>query len=310
MTANIRHHPDRSGRTQRWLASTLRGVLRSAMKPMFHPRIPVALLRTGMQALASTTLRAPGARFQPVCLGGVDGELVTAARENGQAVLYFHGGAYCVGSPATHRTITSYLAHQASCAVFAVDYRLAPEHPHPAAVDDALTAYRWLLENGYRHDQIHLAGDSAGGGLALVTALQIRDLGLPPPASLVLISPWLDLTLSRREQPVPTGEAMLSWDTLEHSARRYAGNNRHDPRVSPLFAELAHLPPTLVVVGTDEILLGDAEALHQRLAATGARHCLSVYENRWHVFPAHAGLLTSANDAIREMATWMAASDA
>lgn len=306
MPAERRQVPTNPSRTQRIVAATLRGTLQRLLKPMFHPRVPPTALRAGMRLLTSTTLRAPGIRFLPLQLDQVKGEAVLPAHEDQRAVLYLHGGAYCVGSPATHRAITSHLAQATSSVVYAIDYRLAPEHRYPAACEDALTAYQWLLDNGYRSEDIHLAGDSAGGGLALATAIQIRDRGLPAPGSLLLLSPWADLTLSQRDNYNPHGEAMLTWETLEHSAALYAGDQAGDALASPLFAPLDNLPPTLVIVGTDEILLGDAEALHQRLAEAGVPTRLSIYEGMWHVFPAHAGMLATANAAIEEMAAWMA----
>jgi epsilon-lactone hydrolase len=238
-------------------------------------------------------------------MGSVSAEAATPASAGHRAVLYLHGGAYCVGSPATHRAITSHLARQADATVFAVDYRLAPEHPFPAAPHDALSAYDWLLDNGYRGADIFIAGDSAGGGLALATAVQIRDHKMPAPAGLMLLSPWVDLTLTDRDAATQPDEVMLTWSTLDHSARHYAGDQRSHPLASPLFADLTGLPPALIIVGTDEILLGDAERLFERMTEAG-NHChLSVYQDMWHVFPVQAGALRTADQAINQMAAWM-----
>ena len=295
--------PDRPG--QQLLASIFRATLRTLMRPMFHPRVPTGLLRVGMRTLTATTLRAAGINLQPINLGKVAGEAASPEQPGDSAVLYLHGGAYCVGSPATHRAITSHLALASDATVFAIDYRMAPEHPFPAASDDALTAYRWLLENGYAPERVFIAGDSAGGGLTLATALQIRDQGLPAPGGLILLSPWVDLSLSRRNDPQQPDESMLSWPTLEHAAALYAGEQRRHPLVSPLEADLDRLPPTLIIVGTDEILLGDSEALYGKMAAAGTSVRLSVYHNMWHVFPIQAGTLATANMAIAEMAAWV-----
>jgi epsilon-lactone hydrolase len=295
--------PDR--RSQRVLAGILRGALKGLMKPMFHPAVPTRVLRGGMRLLTTSTLKAAGVSFLPIRFGCVDGEAAIPAEPDQRAVLYLHGGAYCVGSPATHRAITSHLAQRSGATVYAPDYRLAPEHPFPAAGDDALSAYRWLLDNGYAAEDVFIAGDSAGGGLALATALQIRDLDLPSPGGLLLLSPWTDLTLRRRDDAIQPDEAMLSWATLEHAAALYAGEQRRLPLVSPLFADLAGLPPTLIIVGSDEILLGDAEALFAKMATTNSTVRLSVYHGMWHVFPIQVGLLDAANQAVSEMVEWM-----
>ncbi len=294
---------DRPG--QQLLAAIFRTTLRTLMRPMFHPRVPLRLLRAGMRALTATTLRAAGINLQPINLANVVGEAAIPERPGDRAVLYLHGGAYCAGSPATHRAITSHLALASNATVFAIDYRMAPEHPFPAASDDALTAYRWLLENGYAPERVFIAGDSAGGGLTLATALQIREQGLPAPGGLILLSPWVDLSLSRRADPQQPDEVMLSWPTLEHAAALYVGEQRRHPLASPLEADLDRLPPTLIIVGTDEILLGDSEALYKKMAAAGTPVRLSVYHNLWHVFPIQAGALASANTAVAEMADWV-----
>jgi acetyl esterase/lipase len=231
--------------------------------------------------------------------------MASPAKHGKQAVLYLHGGAYSVGSAATHRAITSHLAKAAHASVFAINYRLAPEHIFPAATDDALEAYRWLLDNGYSGNNIFIAGDSAGGGLALATAIQVRDLSLPAPGGLMLLSPWVDLTAGALDDSTHINDAMLSRDALEHNAALYAETQRDHPLVSPLHANLHDLPATLLIVGTEEILLEQAEHLYQQLAATGNKVRLSAYQEMWHVFPAQAGILATADAAINEMAEWM-----
>lgn len=303
--AERRDIPASDRRSQQLLATIFRSTLRTLMKPMFHPRVPTGLLRAGMRTLTSTTLRATGINMQPISLNGVPGEAACPDQPGDSAVLYLHGGAYCVGGSATHRAITSHLARDSGATVFAIDYRLAPEQPFPAASDDALTAFNWLLDNGYAPERIFIAGDSAGGGLTLATALQIRDQGLPVPGGLILLSPWADLSLSRRNDPQQPDEVMLSWATLEHAAALYAGEQRRHPLVSPLEADLDRLPPTLIIVGTDEILLGDSEALYRKMANAGTPVRLSVYRSMWHVFPIQAGALATANAAIAEMAAWI-----
>lgn len=291
-----------SALSQRLLAGALRRTLRTLLKPLFHPRMPIAALRAGLRALSSTMPSAAGVRFQPLLLGRVPVECADPGEQQDQAILYLHGGAYVVGSPATHRNITSHLARAANAAVYAIDYRLAPEHPFPAALDDAIDAFQWLLQNGYRADQITLAGDSAGGGLALATAVRLRNEGKPLPRSLLLLSPWADLTNPMADQPVTVDEVMLNWPTLQQAARHYAGDRCEHQYVSPLLADLGGLPTTLILVGDQEILLTDAERLQARLQQAGSPVELYIFEDMWHVFAAHAGLLANANLAMRLMA--------
>lgn len=299
--------PFSGGRRQRTLAAVLRNTLRLLVKPLFHPAVPTRLLRQGLQATSAITLEAKGVERTTLDIDGLKLEKHSPkqASASQHIILYLHGGAYCVGSPATHRSLTSQLARQCHAEVFVPDYRLAPEHPFPAASDDALACYLWLLDNGYRAEQITLAGDSAGGGLALATAMRIRDEQLPPPAGMILISPWADLTHPRADSKNQPAEYMLSWPTLEHAAQSYAADDRENPYVSPLFGDLARLPEALIVVGSEEILLGDAERLTDALQQAGGRVSLQVYQGMWHVFPVHAGLLDMSDQAIRVMADFV-----
>jgi acetyl esterase/lipase len=240
-------------------------------------------------------------------VGGVPGERVTA-RETGApagSVLYLHGGAYCVGAPATHRSITTRLARLAAASVFAVDYRLAPEHSYPAAVDDAVAAYRGLLAEGWGPDRIAVAGDSAGGGLALATLLRLRELGEPLPAALFVFSPWVDLGRPDRG-PMPAGEVMISLPWVNQCAALYlAGRDPTDPFASPIHGDLRGLPPVLIQVGEDEILLADSRRLHEALAAVEVDVTLQEYPRRWHVFQSNAGVLADADGALEAAAAFI-----
>ncbi len=220
-------------------------------------------------------------------------------------MLYLHGGAYCVGSPATHRAITSHLARRTSTRVFVADYRLAPEHPFPGAVEDAVDAYLALLRDGDSAQRIAIIGDSAGGGLALATALRLRTLGEPLPAALVLFSPWVDLGNPDRGV-VPAGEVMVSPAWTAECARLYlAGCDSSDPLASPIRGDLHGLPPTLVQVGQDEWLLSDSRRLRAALATAGVPVELQEYPRRWHVFQANAGVLADANRALESVARFL-----
>lgn len=282
----------------------MRGLTRTAVKPFFSPAVPVALKRRGLWLATRGTRPAPGTTFVRTTLNEVPTERVSHNDTASRAVLYLHGGAYCVGSPATHRAITSRLARDNDAIVHAPYYRLAPEHPFPAALDDALAAYRALLASEPSPQNIVLAGDSAGGGLALATALAAREDGLPMPARLVLFSPWVDLTLANAQQPAPP-EYILSWPGLRHAARLYAPGDCGHPLASPLHADFRGLPPVLVQAGSEEILLAESQQLCEQARHVGVDIRLTVFEGMWHVFQAYAGMLASADRALADVADFI-----
>lgn len=297
----------RPGRMQTLIAALLRAVLRATLLPAFSPQRPIADQRRRIASVTRLTLRARGVDFTPATCNGVPGEF---ARERKRAaftgtVLYLHGGAYCLGSPATHRSITSHLARRAGAEVFVADYRLAPEHPFPAALEDAVAAYRGLLAQGCAPARLALMGDSAGGGLALATALRLSELGEPLPAVLVLLSPWADLGRPDRG-PAPAGEVMVSLPWIEECARLYlAGLDAADPRVSPIHGDLRGMPPVLLQVGTDELLRQDSQRLQAALVQAGVAAELQTYARRWHVFQANAGVLADADLALDRAARFL-----
>ncbi len=221
-------------------------------------------------------------------------------------LLYLHGGAYLIGSPATHRNITSHLAKRCGMAVCALDYRLAPEHPYPAALEDALAAYRELLAQGHTAAQIVIGGDSAGGNLSLITALRLKQLGLPLPAALVCFSPWTDASCNQLHKP-PAGDPLLHPAWMQQAVGLYcpAGLDRRDPGLSPVYADLTGLPPLLIQVGEDELLLNDSLRLAEQAKAAGVTVKLERYAGLWHVFQAHAGMLAVADLALARVAGFL-----
>jgi acetyl esterase/lipase len=296
---------DESG-GQRWRTALMRNLVRGTIKPFFAPSVPVPVKRQGLWLASRTARPAGGSDFQSVEMGGVDVEQVTSGDGEGNAasIIYLHGGVFCVGSPVTHRAITSRLARNLDAHVYAVDYRLAPEHPFPAALEDVLTVYRELLNAGETPDRIAIAGDSAGGGLALSTVFAARDLGLPAPAALYIMSPWVDLTLANSGQAAPR-ESMLSWPGLARAARLYAPGATEDPMVSPLRGDLVGLPPLLIQTGSEEILLAESQQLFEKARHANVTVRLKIYDGLWHVFQAHAGLLASADQALTEGADFL-----
>jgi acetyl esterase/lipase len=199
-------------------------------------------------------------------------------------ILYLHGGSYTAGSLAYAKSFGGVLADKTGYRVLCLGYRLAPEHPYPAALEDALAAYEYLLSL-CPPEKITLVGESAGGGLCYCLCLELKALGLSQPARIVALSPWTDLTMSALPDEETARDPILSTDRLAHSAHMYAGANLAEPTVSPLFGDLTGLPPSLIIAGTDEILLPDSTRMAERLQAHGCACELRVEPDMWHVYP-------------------------
>jgi len=225
--------------------------------------------------------------FEPVEAAGFEACFATPCEEKDKSrvILYLHGGAYVAGNLMYARGFAGILADHMERRVLAVAYRLAPEHPFPAALDDAVAAYRYLLESGYAPRHISLAGESAGGGLIFCLGLRLKELGLPLPAALVGISPWADLTFSGMSYKTNAKkDPSLCESALRSHARAYANGHLDNPLVSPVFGDFAGFPPSLLLAGGNELLLSDAEMLAARLLACGCRCELAVEEGLWHVY--------------------------
>jgi epsilon-lactone hydrolase len=218
----------------------------------------------------------------------------------GAAMLYLHGGGYVIGSPRSHRHLAAALAGAAGAATLLPDYRLAPEHPFPAAVEDAVVAYRWLLARGIPPAGITIAGDSAGGGLTVATLLALRDGGLPRPAAGVCISPWVDLTSGGASYASKAAsDPIVTQAGVSEMARAYVGaGDPRAPLVSPLFADLAGLPPLLVHVGSEEVLLDDSVALADRARTAGVAATLEIWPDMIHVWHWFFPMLDEGRKAI------------
>lgn len=288
----------------------LRSVVRHILKPILHPRVPVQWQRRLLKPVGPTQPKVRGSSFDLLNMSDVAVRRITTnatQTEGGMVVLYLHGGAYVTGSPGTHRGLMSHIANQAQATVFAPDYRLAPEHPHPAALNDSLACYQALLDQGYAAENIIIGGDSAGGGLALCTALALRDRDLALPGGLVLISPWTELamvtdSITRNADIDP----MLSPDWGKWAGQLYAGELPIDsPEVSPLFADLSGLPPMLVQVGTDEILFDDSRLLVEKAQAIGLDVDFQIQQDLWHVHQLHTTLLKESMQAIEAIAAFI-----
>lgn len=243
---------------------------------------------------------------------GFAGEWIVApGAATDRAVVHFHGGAYTSGGPGSHRPFAAALSKGAGCAVLLVDYRLAPAHPFPAALDDAQAALDWLTADtgrNLRADQVVVSGDSAGGGLAAALLVARRDAGAAQPAGAVLLSPWTDLALTGASFDTQDGlDPMCSRESLGHSAAAYvpAGIARTDPRVSPLYADLAGLAPLLIHVGEIEVLRDDAVEFADRARAAGTEVELYIGPGMIHVWHLFADIAPESTRDLALVTDWI-----
>jgi len=279
--------------------AVVRLMTRSLIAPLLSPRLPVAVRRAGLDATGVTIPLPRGTRTATGVLGGVPTTAVGASGACGPLrLLYLHGGGYQVGSPRSHRALLAGLSAATGSIALAPDYRLAPEHPYPAAVEDALAAWHALRAAGHAAGDIMVAGDSAGGGLAMSLVLRLRAAGEALPGSVGLISPWLDLDCG---SPVmwrnADTDAMLDPGWLPDAAADYRGGSTA-PDLRPLEADLTGLPPLHVVAGGSEVLVDDADRLVARAREVGAPVTYLRAPGMWHAYPVVAGFLREADDAV------------
>lgn len=288
-------------------ARLLRLTTRWLIAPIFRSGHAPVVERQKLESVTklSQLLMPAGTQFTQNPLDGLPTEWVENLLKGVQGhLLFFHGGAYVVGSPRTHRNLTAHLAKLCSLRIAAVDYRLAPEHPFPAATDDALTAYRALLKQGIPAYQILIGGDSAGGGLAMACAIAIRDAGLPLPAGIICISPWVDLNMSGESMTRQSAtEIILTPQVLMDAAALYLDKtSTQNPLASPLIADLHGLPPLLIQVTDAEILYSDSTRLAEAATRQGVQTVLQVAPGLWHDWQLFAGQMPEADTAIQLIA--------
>jgi epsilon-lactone hydrolase len=287
--------------------AVVRLVARQLRHRVLNPALPWQAQRRRLEVFARSSPAPRGTAVEEVTLGAVRAEVVRAGPAHEQAeptVVHFHGGGYCLGSPRLARTWAAQLSGQANCRVVLPDYRLAPEHPHPAALDDARDVMKALLADA-APGSVVVSGDSAGGGLALSLLIGMRDRGEELPAGCILLSPWLDLSRDRRAVPdLVRRDVLLSPGWLEACAAAYADSSSWaDPLVSPLRGEYRGLPPLLIQAGTDELLAPDAESLAAGASAAGVPVTYTRWPRMWHDFTLQPGLLAAADSALSQ-ASW------
>jgi monoterpene epsilon-lactone hydrolase len=283
----------------------LRGMLKSWARRAFDRKKSLEEQRTALEKFASRMPMPRMVQIEPRKIGDMHGEwLHTREGEKGGTILYLHGGAYKMGSCITSRALAGRIALAAGMDALLIDYRLAPEDPFPAALEDAKLAYNWLLEKEISADKITLVGESCGGGLALSTMLALREANRPLPSAAVCMSPWVDLANSgesyqSRLKLDPWG---LGKEDYDRSTRMYAGEHYPcDPLISPIYGDLHGLPPMLVQVGDHEVLRSDSIQLAEKAERAGVEVRLEVWDGMWHVFQATGEWMPESKRAIKEI---------
>lgn len=289
----------------RWLTS-------GYMQKLDVANVPVDTARKHLETVARTLLvRATGVHVEQSQLAGIDVDWLSPKLARKDKILfYLHGGAYVLGSRRTHRQLVSHIAREAGVTAVLPEYRLAPEHPFPAAIDDAVAVYRALLEEGYKPEDIVISGDSAGGGLSVATLLALRHAGDPLPAAAVLLSPFLDVTASGESATTRADQdPWFEVKDMEVVARYYCADESkwRDPLVSPVFANVSGLPPMLIQVGDDEILLNDSTRLAEKLEAAGIDVEIEIWPDMWHVFQMFIGKMPESRKAVEKIGTYIRA---
>jgi len=268
------------------------------------PERPLEQRRREWEAEARLAVLPRECRFSPQVAGGVTCEWMEMPRvARDRVFLFFHGGSYNAGSPRTHRLLAANLSRATHMRLLLPDYRLAPEHPFPAGVKDALLVYQWLLNQGFAEKNIVVGGDSAGGGLTLSMLLALKAAGAKMPMAAILLSPWTDLTVSSRSyETLRKVDPIITREKLREAGLLYAGRrDPADPLLSPLFADLAGLPPMLIHAGGDEAMLDDSRKLAERAKDAGAPASFTMFEGMWHVFHTAGMDMPESRKAIDEI---------
>ncbi len=285
----------------------VRAMLLAGRRAPDAPEPGIEEMREGMLAFTGSLPVPESVSVEPIELAGVGGEKVSPqACDATHAILYFHGGGYLLGSPETHRSLVAMVAESTGCPVWSMDYRLAPEHPFPAAIEDGTASYRALLETGIDPGKVVIGGDSAGGGTTVGTALMAKDQGLPAAAGLMLLSPWVDLSQSGASYGIHAErDPMVTKAGLDRMAGLYLnGADGAQRYASPVLNDLSGLPPMLIQVGADEVLYSDSVTLAERAGMAQVAVTLETWPEMFHVFQMFHPLLEDARKAIQRLGNW------
>jgi len=293
-----------------WRARSIRSLTGRYLKSIDARHADVNEMRKRWHRFAGMLRSVRGVERTEANINGLHAEwLAPGDAADGKLLLYLHGGAYIMGGCRTHRQLVGHIAKIAGVKALLPEYRLAPEHRFPAAIDDATAIYRSLLEQGYAAENIVVAGDSAGGGLTMATLLSLRHSGDPLPAGACLLSPWLDLSGS--------GESMTThaqkdpWfrpADLPDVTRHYCDESQlTDPLVSPVYANLAGMPPLYIQVGADEILLSDSTRITEKIIAAGGSADLEIWPEMWHVFQMFLRFMPEGRQAVQKIGAYVRA---
>ncbi|MEJ2455781.1 MAG: alpha/beta hydrolase [Candidatus Thiodiazotropha sp.] len=261
-------------------------------------------MRAWFEAINAQTPMAEGVAISPMSSGSWSGEWLRPSRSDGKRLMiYYHGGGFLFGSPRSHRAVTTQLAQLTAAPVLSIDYRLAPEHPAPAAHDDCFDAYRWALQQGFDASSITLAGDSAGGNLALSTAIRARDEGLPLPGCVVMMSPALDLAGDGESHIRLQNAPLLTKELIDLFNRAYVGEgDLRSSLVTPFYSDMAGLPPILIHVGSNELLVDDSLTLAERIEQAGGPVELKVWQDMVHCWQLYGPMLEESMQSMEEIA--------
>jgi monoterpene epsilon-lactone hydrolase len=285
----------------------IRLFLRTVTKKNQVAKQPVDVTRERIAKLMSMAKLPQHVRFEKAECDGIKAEwnIPDDVQTNG-VILYLHGGAYVSCSIETHRPLVARIAKAAKTKALSIEYGLAPEHPFPAGLNDAIKVYSWLLNQGYDHNKIVIVGDSAGGGLTIATALKLRDLNIALPAAAICMSPWLDLTCSHDSGVrLDKKDLMLSAEAGKIFAGFYAGNDLKNPYVSPYYADLKGLPPLLIHVSDSEIVLDENVGFEKKAKAAGVHIQFEIWKDMTHVWHGYAPILPEAIKAIKKIGSYI-----
>ena len=274
-----------------------------------EPALPLSAVRSLFDEWQKPTMEAEGVSYRNDTIGGVGGLwALPAGADLNKVLLYAHGGGFMAGSSSSHRKLGGHLAKALNISVFLLDYRLAPEHPFPAQMEDMTAVYRALLAAGHAPENLSLGGDSAGSSIAISTALNLRDLGLSSPKNVICFSPWVDIELKSPSLwtsaetdflvPRPSGPELVAMFLGD-------GARTDNPLANPLYADFSGFPRLYINVGTSEALLDDAIRLHERASAAGVDSTISQVANMQHVFPVLAGRAVEADNELKRLAAWV-----